>query len=57
MAPVALAFAVFGFDSSPASLAIVLACNTAPQLVLLLVGGVVADRFSRQRVMVIGNLV
>ncbi|MFE5804916.1 MFS transporter [Streptomyces sp. NPDC056491] len=57
MAPVALAFAVFGFDSSPASLAIVLASNTAPQLVLLLVGGVVADRFSRQRVMVIGNLV
>ncbi|MFF1784197.1 MFS transporter [Streptomyces virginiae] len=57
MAPVALAFAVFGFDSSPASLAIVLAANTAPQFVLLLVGGVVADRFSRRRVIVIGNVV
>ncbi|WP_405533148.1 MFS transporter [Streptomyces avidinii] len=57
MAPVALAFAVLGFDSRPASLAIVLAANTAPQLVLLLVGGVIADRFSRQRVMVLGNLV
>ncbi|MFI8342114.1 MFS transporter [Streptomyces sp. NPDC085639] len=57
MAPVALAFAVLGFDSGPASLAIVLAANTAPQLVLLLVGGVLADRFSRQRVMVTGNLI
>lgn len=55
MAPVALAFAVLGFDSGPASLAIVFAANTAPQLVLLLVGGVVADRFSRQRVIVFGN--
>ncbi|MFG2975688.1 MFS transporter [Streptomyces sp. NPDC048331] len=57
MAPVALAFAVFGFDSSPASLAIVLAANTAPQFVLLLVGGVIADRFSRRRVVVLGNVV
>ncbi|MGW6841331.1 MFS transporter [Streptomyces sp. NPDC054958] len=57
MAPVALAFAVFGFDSSPASLAIVLAANTAPQFVLLLVGGVIADRFSRRRVIVFGNVV
>ncbi|MFE3329825.1 MFS transporter [Streptomyces sp. NPDC059176] len=57
MAPVALAFAVLGFDSDPASLAIVLASNTVPQLVLLMVGGVVADRFSRRHLIVIGNLV
>ncbi|MFI6686635.1 MFS transporter [Streptomyces sp. NPDC050485] len=57
MAPVALAFTVLGFDSHPASLAIVLASNTVPQLVLLLVGGVVADGFSRQRLIVIGNLI
>jgi MFS family permease len=57
MAPVALAFAVLGVDGNPTSLAVVLASNTAPQLVLLLAGGVIADRFSRQRVIVLGNLV
>ncbi|MFB7781967.1 MFS transporter [Streptomyces vinaceus] len=57
MAPVALAFTVLGFDNHPVSLAIVLASSTLPQLVLLLVGGVVADRFSRRRVIIIGNLV
>ncbi|MEU6556262.1 MFS transporter [Streptomyces sp. NPDC046915] len=57
MAPVALAFAVLGFDAEPTALAIVLAGNTLPQLVLLLVGGVVADRVSRRGVIVIGNLV
>ncbi|MFK0238026.1 MFS transporter [Streptomyces vinaceus] len=56
MAPVALAFAVLGFDSHPSSLAIVLASNTMPQLVMLLVGGVVADRFSRGHLIVFGNL-
>ncbi|MEV7239552.1 MFS transporter [Streptomyces sp. NPDC051020] len=56
MAPVALAFTVLGFDSHPASLAIVLASNTVPQLALLLVGGVVADRFSRRHLIVFGNL-
>ncbi|THA50414.1 MFS transporter [Streptomyces sp. A1136] len=57
MAPVALAFAVLGFDDRPNSLAIVLACNTVPQLVMMLVGGVIADRLSRRRVIVVGNLV
>jgi MFS family permease len=57
MAPVALAFSVLGFDDHPSSLAIVLASNTVPQLILLLVGGVVADRISRQRLIVFGNLV
>lgn len=56
MAPVALAFTVLGFDSHPSSLAIVLASNTVPQLVMLLVGGVVADRFSRRHLIVFGNL-
>ncbi|MET9698503.1 MFS transporter [Streptomyces sp. NPDC006529] len=57
MAPVALAFTVLGFDGRPGSLAVVLAGSTAPQLILLLVGGVAADRFSRRRLIVIGNLV
>ncbi|WNM30036.1 MFS transporter [Streptomyces sp. Li-HN-5-11] len=56
MAPVALAFSVLGFDSRPDSLAIVLASNTVPQLLLLLVGGVAADRFPRRRLIVLGNL-
>ncbi|WP_272934825.1 MFS transporter [Streptomyces spororaveus] len=57
MAPVAIAFSVLGFDDRPNSLAIVLASNTVPQLILLLVGGVVADRVSRRRLIVLGNLV
>lgn len=57
MAPVSLAFSVLGFDDRPSSLAIVLASSTAPQLILLLVGGVAADRLSRQRLIVFGNLV
>ncbi|MFI9063667.1 MFS transporter [Streptomyces sp. NPDC053429] len=57
MAPVALAFAVLGFDGRPNSLAIVLAGSTVPQLVMLLVGGVIADRLSKRRVIVLGNLV
>ncbi|MFC6982171.1 MFS transporter [Streptomyces cirratus] len=57
MAPVALAFAVLGFDDRPNSLAIVLAGNTVPQLIMLLVGGVIADRLSKRRVIVLGNLV
>lgn len=56
MAPVALAFAVLGFDGRPASLAIVLAGNTVPQLIMLLLGGVIADRLSKRRVIVFGNL-
>lgn len=56
MAPVALAFAVLGFNARPEALATVLAGNTLPQLVLLLVGGVVADRFSRRGLIVFGNL-
>ncbi|MFI6059181.1 MFS transporter [Streptomyces sp. NPDC051286] len=56
MAPVALAFSVLGFDSKPNSLAIVLASNTVPQIVLLLAGGVVADRLSKRRLIVFGNL-
>ncbi|MFD8804005.1 MFS transporter [Streptomyces sp. NPDC059597] len=56
MAPVALAFAVLGFDDRPTALATVLAGNTLPQLVLLLAGGVAADRFSRRGVIIVGNL-
>ncbi|WP_406449714.1 MFS transporter [Streptomyces sp. NBC_00876] len=56
MAPVALAFAVIGQGGGARSLGIVLTANTVPTLVLLLVGGVLADRMSRSRILFLGNL-
>jgi len=47
MVPVALAFAVLHIDSSAGALAQVLGVRTLTMVVFLLVGGVVADRFSR----------
>nr|WP_223128959.1 MFS transporter [Terrabacter sp. MAHUQ-38] len=47
MVPVALAFAVLHIDQSAAALAQVLGVRTLTMVVFLLVGGVVADRFSR----------
>ncbi|MFJ4852450.1 MFS transporter [Streptomyces sp. NPDC088730] len=56
MAPVALAFAVIGHGGGAQSLGIVLTANTVPTLVLLLLGGVLADRMSRSRILFLGNL-
>lgn len=47
MVPVALAFAVLHVDGSASALAQVLGVRTLALVVFLLVGGVVADRFSR----------
>lgn len=47
MVPVALAFAVLHIDASAGALAQVLGVRTLTMVVFLLVGGVVADRFSR----------
>ena len=55
MAGVALAFAVLDEDDSSVALGQVLAAHSIPMVVLLLVGGVVADRFGRARVMRVGN--
>lgn len=57
IAPVALAFAVLDLTGSPTSLGVVLAARTIPQVIFLLVGGVVADRLPRQLVMVGSNVV
>jgi MFS family permease len=51
MAPVALAFAVLHVDESAGALAQVLGARTLAMVVFLLVGGVVADRFSRVTVL------
>ncbi|MCM2414373.1 MFS transporter [Streptomyces sp. RKAG290] len=56
MAPVALAFAVIGNGGGAQSLGIVLAANTVPTVVFLLLGGVLADRMSRSRILFLGNL-
>ena len=56
MVPVALAFAVLDIDDSPSALGIVLAAQSVPLVVFLLVGGVVADRFSRSLVMQLSHL-
>ena len=55
IAPIALAFAVLDLTGSPTSLGIVLAARSLPQVVFMLVGGVVADRWPRQLVMVGAN--
>lgn len=55
--PVALALAVLRITDSPSALALVLACAMVPKLVLLPVGGVVADRLNARTVMLASALV
>jgi MFS family permease len=57
MASVALAIAVLEVtDDDPAALGLVLAAHTVPMVVLLLWGGVIADRFPRTLVIQASNL-
>ncbi|MFE0173827.1 MFS transporter [Streptomyces sp. NPDC059002] len=56
MAPLALAYAVIGAGGGAGALGVVLAANTVPTVVFLLVGGVLADRISRSRLLSAGNL-
>ena len=56
VAPVALAFAILHIGGRTSSLGWVLAAATVPQLLFMLIGGVVADRMSRARVLVFANL-
>ncbi|HWM03488.1 MAG TPA: MFS transporter [Actinophytocola sp.] len=55
MASVALAFAVLDESDSSIALGQVLAAHSIPLVVFLLVGGVIADRFGRARVMRVCN--
>ncbi|MET7683472.1 MFS transporter [Streptomyces sp. NPDC005423] len=56
-ARVALAFAVLGLPGAgPGRLSLVLACQALPQLALILVGGVIADRMSRARLMALADV-
>ena len=56
MAPIAMAFGVLELTGSAADAALVIAAPTAASIVVLLLGGVVADRTSRQRVMILAEI-
>ncbi|MFF3784597.1 MFS transporter [Streptomyces sp. NPDC001933] len=56
MAPIALAYAVIGQGGGAGSLGVVLATNSVPTIVFTVVGGVLADRLSRSRILFLGNL-
>src|SRR5437667_1382028 len=55
--PVAMAFAVLGLGGSATGIGLVLAAFTLPRVLLILVGGVWADRLPRQLVMVAADIV
>jgi MFS family permease len=57
VAPIALAFGVLDLTGSKSDLGFVLAANWIPQLILILLGGVFADRLPRHLVMVGANAV
>jgi MFS family permease len=54
---VALAWQTYELSNSPAAMSLIGVCLTLPQVVLLLLGGVVADRCSRRRVMLVADAV
>lgn len=54
MASVALAFAVLEISDSPSALGQVLAAHSIPLVVFLLLGGVIADRVDRARLIQVG---
>lgn len=56
MVAVALAFGVLEVGGSPADVGIVLAAGTLPLVASVLVGGVIADRVSRRRVMITADV-
>lgn len=52
---VGLAWAVYGLTGSSADMGIVLALNFMPQLAFVLIGGTLADRFSRRTIVLIAD--
>lgn len=56
MVPTALAFAVLGLTGSGADLGVVLAAGAVPRVLLMLAGGVIADRLPRHAVMIGADL-
>jgi hypothetical protein len=56
MAPIGLAFAILSFSKSSAALGLVLAARSIPLICFMIVGGAVADRISRSRLLTLSNL-
>jgi len=56
LAPVAVAFAIIDLTGSATDLGLVLAAHSVPQVVFMLIGGVVADRLPRHHVMVASDV-
>lgn len=57
IAPIALAFAVLDIGGSVSDLGIVVASRSIFNVAFLLLGGVLADRYSRSRVLVYSSVV
>jgi hypothetical protein len=57
MSAVAIAFAFLGTGGTATGLGVVFTANIVPMVVFLLVGGALADRLGRRRVMLIADLV
>ncbi|MFE4111941.1 MFS transporter [Kosakonia sp. YIM B13611] len=57
IAPIALAFAVLDIGGTATELGIVVAARSLFNVAFLLVGGVLADRYSRSRVLVLSSLI
>jgi len=57
VAPVALAFAVLDMGGSAADLGVVVAARSLFNVLFLLTGGVLADRYSRNRVLLISSMI
>src|SRR5690349_9349296 len=55
--PAALALSVVQATGSASALALVLACGSVPRLVLLPIGGVLADRWSPRTVAIVADVV
>ncbi len=56
MAPIGLAFAVLSFTKSSSALGLVLAARSIPLIGFMILGGAVADRISRTRLLTLSNL-
>lgn len=57
IAPIALVFAVLDVSDAASAVGIVLAARSIPNVVFLLVGGVVSDRLPRKLVLIVANSV
>ncbi|MEV4259982.1 MFS transporter [Kribbella sp. NPDC049584] len=57
IAPVALVFAVLDVSDSASAVGVVLAARSIPNIVFLLIGGVISDRLPRHLVLVVANTV